>query len=31
MMGCPEGFGVVDVGADGAVKFDYRTYGWKAA
>ena len=28
--GCPEGFGVVDVGADGSVKFDYRTYGWKA-
>ncbi len=31
MMGCPEGFGVVDVGAHGAVKFDYRNYGWKAA
>jgi Icc protein len=30
MMGCPEGFGVVDLGADGSVKFDYRTYGWKA-
>lgn len=28
--GCPEGFGVVDVGADGSVKFDYRPYGWKA-
>jgi len=28
--GCPEGFGVVDVGADGSVKFDYRGYGWKA-
>ena len=28
--GCPEGFGVVDVGADGSVKFDYRAYGWKA-
>jgi 3',5'-cyclic-AMP phosphodiesterase len=28
--GCPEGFGVVDLGADGSVKFDYRTYGWKA-
>ncbi len=28
--GCPEGFGVVDLGADGAVAFDYRTYGWKA-
>ncbi len=30
MMDCPEGFGVVDLGADGSVKFDYRTYGWKA-
>ncbi len=30
MYGCPEGFGVVDLGADGSVKFDYRTYGWKA-
>jgi len=29
--GCPEGFGVVDLGADGSVKFDYRPYGWKAA
>lgn len=28
--GCPEGFGVVDVGADSSVAFDYRTYGWKA-
>jgi DNA repair exonuclease SbcCD nuclease subunit len=28
--GCPEGFGVVDLSADGSVKFDYRTYGWKA-
>jgi len=28
--GCPEGFGVVDLGADGSVKFDYRDYGWKA-
>jgi Icc protein len=27
---CPEGFAVVDLGADGSVKFDYRTYGWKA-
>jgi hypothetical protein len=25
----PEGFGVVDLGADGSVTFDYRTYGWK--
>jgi Icc protein len=30
MMDCPEGFGVVDLGADGSVKFDYRTYGWRA-
>jgi 3',5'-cyclic-AMP phosphodiesterase len=28
--GCPEGFGVVDLGADGSVAFDYRGYGWKA-
>jgi 3',5'-cyclic-AMP phosphodiesterase len=28
--GCPEGFGVVDLGADGSVAFDYRSYGWKA-
>jgi len=31
MHGCPEGFGVVDLGADGSVAFDYRTYGWSAA
>jgi len=30
MLDCSEGFGVVDVGADGSVAFDYRTYGWKA-
>jgi len=30
MLGCPEGFGVVDLGADGTVAFDYRSYGWKA-
>jgi Icc protein len=30
LFGCPEGFGVVDLGADGSVKFDYRTYGWQA-
>jgi predicted MPP superfamily phosphohydrolase len=30
VLGCPEGFGVVDLGADGSVAFDYRTYGWKA-
>ena len=27
---CREGFAVVDVAANGGVKFDYRTYGWKA-
>ncbi|MCE0483924.1 MAG: metallophosphoesterase [Methylacidiphilales bacterium] len=31
MYGCPEGFGVVDLGTDGSVKFDYRDFGWKAA
>lgn len=30
MGSCKEGFGVVDLGADGSVKFDYRDYGWKA-
>ena len=29
MLDCPEGFGVVDVTADGSVAFDYRDYGWK--
>jgi Icc protein len=29
--GCPEGFGAVDLGADGSVAFDYRSYGWTAA
>ncbi len=28
--GCAEGFGVVDLGADGSVKFDYRGFCWKA-
>ena len=27
---CKEGFGVVDLGTDGSVKFEYRDYGWKA-
>jgi len=31
MHGCTEGFGVVDLGADGSVAFDYRDYGWKAS
>ena len=31
LMGCPEGFGVVDLAADGTMKFDYRAYGWKAS
>lgn len=30
MMNCPEGFGVVDLGSNGSLKFDYRPYGWKA-
>jgi hypothetical protein len=30
LLDCHEGFGVVDLGADGAVDFDYRGYGWKA-
>jgi DNA repair exonuclease SbcCD nuclease subunit len=30
MYGCPEGFGVVDLGANGSVAFDYRDYGWMA-
>ena len=30
MRGCVEGFGVVDLGADGSVAFDYRDFGWKA-
>ncbi len=31
LFGCPEGFGVVDLSADGSVAFDYRDYGWKAS
>jgi Icc protein len=30
MLDCPEGFGAVDLGANGSVAFDYRAYGWKA-
>lgn len=30
MLDCPEGYGVVDVAADGSFTFDYRDYGWKA-
>jgi 3',5'-cyclic AMP phosphodiesterase CpdA len=30
MFGCPEGFGVVDLGADGSFTFNYQPYGWKA-
>lgn len=30
MLDCKEGFGVVDVGPDGSVAFDYRDYGWTA-
>jgi hypothetical protein len=29
-MDCPEGFGIVDLGADGSFQFDYRPYGWVA-
>jgi 3',5'-cyclic AMP phosphodiesterase CpdA len=28
---CPEGYGLVDVGADGSFNFKYQTYGWQAA
>jgi DNA repair exonuclease SbcCD nuclease subunit len=27
---CQEGFAVIDLSADGSLKFDYRGYGWKA-
>jgi 3',5'-cyclic AMP phosphodiesterase CpdA len=30
VMDCPEGFGVVDLGADGSFQFEYRPYGWVA-
>ncbi len=30
LLDCHEGFGVVDLAADGNVQFEYRTYGWKA-
>ena len=30
LLNCPEGFGVVDLGADGSFDFDYTTYGWNA-
>jgi len=29
LLDCQPGFGVVDLGADGSVKFEYRDYGWK--
>jgi Icc protein len=29
--GCPEGFGIVDLGANGSVAFDYHPYGWNAS
>ena len=28
--GCPEGFNVIDLHADGSFTIDYRTFGWKA-
>jgi len=30
LLGCPEGFGIVDLQVNGTVAFDYRPYGWKA-
>jgi 3',5'-cyclic-AMP phosphodiesterase len=29
-MGCPEGFNVIDLHADGTFTLDYQTFGWKA-
>jgi hypothetical protein len=29
-MGCPEGFLIVELRADGSFLTDYRSYGWKA-
>jgi Icc protein len=31
VLNCREGFGVVDVGADGSFNFDYLPYGWVAS
>jgi Icc protein len=28
--GCPEGFMVLDLSADGLIGTDYKPYGWKA-
>ncbi|MBV8101705.1 MAG: metallophosphoesterase [Verrucomicrobia bacterium] len=30
MMGCPEGFNVIDLRSDGSFKIAYKTYGWRA-
>jgi 3',5'-cyclic-AMP phosphodiesterase len=30
MLGCPEGFNVIDLHPDGAFTIDYKTYGWRA-
>jgi 3',5'-cyclic AMP phosphodiesterase CpdA len=30
VLDCPEGFGVVDLGANGSFNFEYRSYGWQA-
>jgi 3',5'-cyclic-AMP phosphodiesterase len=29
-VGCPEGFTVLDLGRNGHVAAEYRSYGWKA-
>ena len=31
MVGCPEGFNVIDLRQDGSFTIDYKTYGWRAA
>jgi 3',5'-cyclic-AMP phosphodiesterase len=31
MMGCPEGFNVIDLRADGSFAIAYKTYGWRAS
>jgi 3',5'-cyclic AMP phosphodiesterase CpdA len=30
MMGCPEGFNVIDLRPDGSFAIDYKTFGWRA-
>jgi Icc protein len=31
MMGCPEGFNVIDLRPDGSFAIDYKTFGWRAS